>query len=85
LMNPIDHSTFSFGIVCNSKINIALDCFDWSNASDAEDKKETAELESAIVNSESDRISLLKQYKDLLDSGVISQDEFDQKKKELLG
>ena len=27
----------------------------------------------------------LKQYKDLLDSGVISQEEFDAKKKQLLG
>lgn len=29
-------------------------------------------------------IQLLKEYKDLLDSGVITQEEFDQKKKELL-
>ncbi|MBR3804880.1 MAG: SHOCT domain-containing protein [Clostridia bacterium] len=29
-------------------------------------------------------IQLLKEYKDLLDAGVISQEEFDQKKKELL-
>ena len=27
----------------------------------------------------------LKKYKDLLDSGVISQEEFDAKKKQLLG
>ena len=28
---------------------------------------------------------LLKQYKELLDSGVISQEEFEAKKKQLLG
>ena len=27
----------------------------------------------------------LKKYKDLLDSGVITQEEFDEKKKQLLG
>lgn len=31
------------------------------------------------------RITKLKQYKELLDSGIITQEEFDQKKKELLG
>ena len=31
-----------------------------------------------------DNIELLKKYKDLLDSGVITQEEFDAKKKELL-
>lgn len=36
------------------------------------------------VAEESKIISVLKEYKDLLDSGVITQEEFDNKKKELL-
>ena len=35
--------------------------------------------------SETDNVMALKQYKELLDSGVISQEEFDAKKKQLLG
>ena len=34
---------------------------------------------------ESDRINNLAQYKNLLDSGVITQEEFEAKKKQLLG
>ncbi len=39
---------------------------------------------SASGVSELDTIAALKQYKELLDSGVITQDEFDAKKKQLL-
>ena len=35
--------------------------------------------------SKEENILQLKKYKELLDSGVISQDEFDSKKKEVLG
>ena len=31
-----------------------------------------------------DKIELLKQYKELLDSGILTQEEFDAKKRELL-
>ena len=36
------------------------------------------------VETESKKIELLKEYKQLLDDGIITQEEFDQKKKELL-
>ena len=49
-------------------------------------KKETTN--QASVNSASatiDHAEELKKYKDLLDSGVITQEEFDAKKKQILG
>lgn len=46
-------------------------------ASEEEKKKATIDLELANLNK-------LKAYKDLLDSGVITQDEFDKKKAEIL-
>ncbi len=44
-----------------------------------EEKKKMAE-----VKKESDAIEKIKQYKELLDSGILSQEEFDKKKTELL-
>lgn len=38
----------------------------------------------AAVETESKKIELLKEYKQLLDEGIITQEEFDKKKKELL-
>ncbi len=40
---------------------------------------------SMVVKQETSNADELKKYKDLLDSGVITQEEFDQKKKQLLG
>ncbi len=50
---------------------------------DRQDKK--ANSQSQTVEVKSDEADQLKKYKDLLDSGVITQEEFDQKKKQLLG
>lgn len=52
-------------------------------ADDAAAKKEIADNESK--NQEEDNIFKLKQYKLLLDSGAITQAEYDTKKKQLLG
>lgn len=41
-------------------------------------------VQSNEIRNLSDKATLLKQYKDLLDNGVITQEEFDLKKKELL-
>ena len=38
-----------------------------------------------MAETKNDEADMLKKYKDLLDSGVITQEEFDQKKKQLLG
>lgn len=71
--------SFSIGIKCNSKVDVDLDRFDWSSVPDTEEE------EAETRRSEADKIKLLKEYKDLLDMGVISQEEFQQKKADLLG
>ncbi len=40
---------------------------------------------TTVIQQNSDEADKLKKYKDLLDSGVITQEEFDAKKKQLLG
>jgi hypothetical protein len=40
---------------------------------------------SSNLSGEREKIENLKQYKELLDSGVLTQEEFDKKKKEILG
>ena len=48
-------------------------------------KQEPKDAEVNVAKiSESEKIDLLKEYKKLLDDGVITQEEFDNKKKELL-
>lgn len=49
-----------------------------------ERQKNKPKTETTIVQN-SDEADKLKKYKDLLDSGVITQEEFDAKKKQLLG
>ncbi len=48
-------------------------------------KGHSAETNSSIVSSESDAVEKLEEYQKLLDNGVITQEEFDAKKKQLLG
>ena len=50
---------------------------------DRQDKKANSQPQTIEVKS--DEADQLKKFKDLLDSGVITQEEFDQKKKQLLG
>lgn len=70
--------TFSFGIRCNSKIDVELDGFNWSNIEDIR------EAQKKMNQRETENIKLLKQYKELLDMGAISQEEYDDKKHKLL-
>ena len=44
-----------------------------------------AGLPKVVVKQESTKADELKKYKELLDSGAITQEEYDNKKKELLG
>ena len=74
LKNVVTQETFSFGFECNSKIDVELDNFDWSNAD--------ADIED--IQSQADKIRLLKEYKELYDQNIISEEEFEQKKQELL-
>ena len=71
--------SFSIGIRCNSQIDIELDGFMWPDATIA------GPQQSAPALSEVEKIAILKEYKGLLDAGVISQVEFENKKRELLG
>lgn len=48
------------------------------------EKKEESKLETKKENMSADSFELIKKYKDLLDEGIISVEEFDKKKKELL-
>jgi hypothetical protein len=59
-----------------------------SQAEKAQTQKQptkTVEENVSTAKKESDIISDIKQYKELLDSGIITQEEFDAKKKQLLG
>lgn len=49
------------------------------------DKKENINQDLNSKNEIKDNIDLLVKYKELLDNGTISQEEFDKKKKEILG
>lgn len=48
-------------------------------------QKEKTQNSGTTIVQNSDEADKLKKYKDLLDSGVITQEEFDAKKKQLLG
>lgn len=50
-----------------------------------ETTKEDSAERSDIVHLQEDAVKELKQYKDLLNSGILTQEEFDAKKKEILG
>ena len=79
-----NNQLISIGFNCNSKLHAQLMGFEWNI-----DEKSTPEVDATIkaanASAELDRVKLLKEYKELLDSGVISQEEFDAKKKEVLG
>ena len=64
----------TIGFYCSSNIDMQLKSFNISQSSDtAED-----------IRNQKTSVELLKDYKELLDSGIITQEEFNQKKAELL-
>lgn len=68
-------NTFVIGIKCDTKLDIELQNFPIQRHDNI----------AQCVTIEKDSVALLKEYKDLLDSGIITQEDFDSKKKELLG
>lgn len=64
----------TIGFYCSSNIDMQLKSFNISKSSDAVEN----------IQNQKTSIELLKDYKELLDSGIITQEEFDQKKSELL-
>lgn len=76
--NTKTNETITFGVVCNSSIDISLKNFDWSHAQSSNNQVPD------MLQSESEKIELLKEYKGLLDEGIISSDEFEEKKRALM-
>ena len=68
--------SFVIGFQCDSKLDAEL-----QNFCIPKNKEDFAEG----VSQQKSNVELLKEYKELLDMGIITQDEFMQKKKELLG
>lgn len=64
----------TIGFYCSSNIDMQLKSFNISQSSDA----------AANVQNQKTSVELLKDYKELLDNGIITQEEFNQKKIELL-
>lgn len=56
----------------------------FSGVNGSSTKSEASSNSSAPASSTTDPIEELKKYKELLDMGIITQDEFDEKKKQLL-
>ena len=72
------HAAYESGCVCGRSKTEAL-----QNA-----KKDTSEDQQSSkkdTSTSTDTISAIKEYKKLLDDGIITQEEFDAKKKQLLG
>lgn len=78
LRNIDTGNVITFGFTCNSKVDIDLQQFDLSLLPTSN----TTVVEN--VSTQSDKIRLLKEYKALFDEGVISEEEFNAKKAELL-
>ena len=65
-------------------LGCALSTVEKKNKSQNKRKSEEANISEMSVASENDAIKMLENYKGLLDSGIITQEEFDTKKKQLL-
>lgn len=64
----------TIGFYCTSRTDIELKSFNIANTSDF----------NAGIASQKNSVELLKEYKNLFDAGVITKEEFEQKKTELL-
>ncbi len=94
LQNINNGEQLSIGIKCNTKIDIDLDRFDWTDTEEPEPVPAEAGATTSTDNipaevsadsGEMDKIRVLKEYKALMDAGILTQEEFEAKKKELLG
>ena len=68
--------SFVIGFLCDTAVDGELANFNMNT---------TRTVTSEEVDQQKDKVSLMKEYKELLDAGIISQEEFYQKKKEILG
>lgn len=80
----VNNAVNMFPISVFSGINYGILCETRREKMEREKKKlEEAKLENKKENNNDNKFEEVKKYKDLLDSGIISQEEFDKKKKEL--
>lgn len=84
LLKGISVSTSS-GKISFLAIKNATEIYQVINNLLIERQKNKPKTETTTIVQNSDEADMLKKYKDLLDSGVITQEEFDAKKKQLLG
>lgn len=84
LFKGVSVSTSS-GRISFLTIKNAKEIYDVINNLLVERQKEKTQNTGTTIVQNSDEADKLKKYKDLLDSGVITQEEFDAKKKQLLG
>lgn len=76
LRNLDTGESFTIGFLCDSKIDSELSNFNMN-------AQRTVTTEE--VGQQKSKVELMKEYKDLLDAGIINEEEFAQKKKEILG
>lgn len=74
LRNKASGESFTIGFSCDSKLDAELANFTMPRRAS-----------SIEVEQQTDCVALLKQYKELLNAGIITQEDFDKKKQELLG
>lgn len=84
LFKGVSVSTSS-GKISFLAIKNANEIYDVINNLLVDRQKEKTQNTGTTIVQNSDEADQLKKYKDLLDSGVITQEEFDAKKKQLLG
>lgn len=76
LRNLSTGESFTIGFLCDSKIDGDLSNFSMNTQ---------RTVTTSEVTQQKSKVELMKEYKDLLDAGIINEEEFAQKKKEILG
>ena len=76
LRNLSTGESFTIGFLCDSKIDGDLSNFNMNTQ---------RTVTTSEVTQQKSKVELMKEYKDLLDAGIINEEEFAQKKKEMLG
>ena len=85
LDSPYGPRTFEFTKYPDSMAAFLDRCTAMYNALPAPEPAAALPEAEKSQQNETDRFTEIKKYKELLDEGIISQEEFEKKKKELLG
>lgn len=84
LRNSQTGEQFVIGFQCTSRLDMELANFNLSAVHQQENARQEKQEWAEAVTQQKSNVELLKEYKELLDAGVITQDEFETKKKQLL-